>query len=160
MRAPLGRQLVADAVAGVGGDADGSSAEIAVTVTLTDDNVFVRGAITGALKVPCVRCLRAVTLDVCAPIDLVFLPAEGEREDGEDDEPTDEVEVATHDGLKIDLSEQERDALVLAVPMNPTCRADCKGLCPVCGGDRNECECGCDTKVVDPRLAALKEIKL
>ncbi len=34
-----------------------------------------------------------------------------------------------------------------------------QGLCPVCGQSRNDKECGCDTHVVDPRLAALKDLK-
>jgi uncharacterized protein len=42
-----------------------------------------------------------------------------------------------HDGRKLELSEAAREALLLEVPMAPRCREDCRGLCPVCGADRN-----------------------
>jgi len=38
------------------------------------------------------------------------------------------------------------------------CREDCKGVCPVCGQNRNERDCGCDTFVPDPRMAAINTI--
>jgi ribosomal protein L32 len=43
----------------------------------------------------------------------------------------------------IDLGPMVRDAIVLELPMAPLCRDDCRGLCPQCGADRNESECGC-----------------
>jgi uncharacterized protein len=49
---------------------------------------------------------------------------------------------------------------LLALPVSVVCRDECKGLCPVCGQDLNEAECSCERKVVDPRLAVLKSIKL
>ena len=33
-----------------------------------------------------------------------------------------------------------------------------KGLCPVCGTNLNEKECGCDRTVADPRMAAIQDI--
>ena len=30
-----------------------------------------------------------------------------------------------------------REVLLLELPMAPLCRDDCRGLCPVCGADRN-----------------------
>ena len=38
------------------------------------------------------------------------------------------------------------------------CKEDCKGLCPVCGTNLNEKECGCDRTVADPRMAAIQDI--
>ena len=57
----------------------------------------------------------------------------------------------------LDITEPVRESLLLAVPLQALCREDCRGLCPVCGADRNEGDCGCDTTSVDPRLAALKQ---
>jgi DUF177 domain-containing protein len=155
LRAPFGRALLKDALAGLDADLERSTAEAALAVMRSDDNVFVRGALTGSIRVPCARCLREVSTLVQAPLDLVFFP-EGERRGAE----ADDVDWATHDGVAIELDDLLREALILAVPMKPLCRAECKGLCPVCGGDRNERDCGCEVKPPDPRLAALKEIKL
>ncbi|MBI5239826.1 MAG: DUF177 domain-containing protein [Elusimicrobia bacterium] len=43
----------------------------------------------------------------------------------------------------LDATEEVRQALVLALPGNARCREDCKGLCPRCGGNRNERVCAC-----------------
>ena len=42
--------------------------------------------------------------------------------------------------------------------MQPLCRPDCQGLCPVCGKDRNVDPCQCQVEWVDPRLAVLKTL--
>ena len=66
---------------------------------------------------------------------------------------------ATVDDL-IDVTELLRDELLAAQPMKNLCKADCKGLCPVCGANLNDGDCGCDRAIVDPRLAALKDFKI
>jgi len=53
-----------------------------------------------------------------------------------------------------------REQVLLAIPMSAVCREDCAGLCAQCGQNLNEKKCGCETKVIDPRLAPLKNIKL
>jgi uncharacterized protein len=104
-----------------------------------------------------VRCLREVRTPVEAPLRMVFTP---EGESGRAEEAEGEVELATHDGHEIELGEALREALILSVPMAPLCSAGCKGLCPVCGQDKNERECGCNPRPEDPRFAALKSLKV
>lgn len=58
----------------------------------------------------------------------------------------------------IDVTEFLRDELLAGQPMKNLCKADCKGLCPVCGANLNEGECGCDRLIVDPRLAVLQQL--
>ncbi len=58
----------------------------------------------------------------------------------------------------IDVTELLRDELLAGQPMKNLCKADCKGLCPKCGANLNEGECGCDKFIVDPRLAALQQL--
>ena len=60
----------------------------------------------------------------------------------------------------LDVTELLRDELLAGQPMKNLCKADCKGLCPVCGANLNDGECGCDRFVVDPRLATLENFKL
>ncbi|MEG2005510.1 MAG: DUF177 domain-containing protein, partial [Bilophila sp.] len=52
------------------------------------------------------------------------------------------------------------EEFVLALPVKPLCRPDCKGLCPVCGQNRNEGSCSCVQEEGDPRLAALRGLKI
>ncbi len=123
------------------------------------------------LTVPCGRCLAPVSVDLPVDFELTLVPREeyevaprGERDDnkgpvaGSFDPQDAEEEVFT--GKVIDLDPLVREQLVLSLPAYPVCREDCKGLCPVCGGNLNERECGCDRHVPDPRWAGLKKLKL
>ena len=60
----------------------------------------------------------------------------------------------------LDVTELLRDVLIAGQPMKNLCKADCKGLCPKCGANLNEGDCGCEKFIVDPRLATLKDFKL
>jgi uncharacterized protein len=57
----------------------------------------------------------------------------------------------------IDLEPLAREYLILEVPINPTCKPDCKGLCPVCGENLNEQDCGHRKEDIDPRFSVLKK---
>ena len=59
----------------------------------------------------------------------------------------------------IDVTELLRDILLAGQPMKNLCKSDCKGLCPVCGANLNDGECGCDKFIIDPRLASLQDFK-
>ena len=60
---------------------------------------------------------------------------------------------------EIDTAPLVREIVLLAVPMKPLCREDCKGLCPVCGTNLNHEDCGHRQQVVDPRWAKLLDLK-
>jgi uncharacterized protein len=60
----------------------------------------------------------------------------------------------------VDLALPIRDAVLLELPIAPLCRADCAGLCPVCGRDNNDDPCSCDQTTPDPRWAALSQLEL
>ena len=49
---------------------------------------------------------------------------------------------------------------MLALPPNPLCRPDCKGLCPECGANLNEGMCACSRDEGDPRMAVLRGLKV
>lgn len=42
----------------------------------------------------------------------------------------------------VDITDDVRQEIILAYPMIPRCRPDCKGLCPVCGQNLNRGTCG------------------
>jgi uncharacterized protein len=58
----------------------------------------------------------------------------------------------------VDLSELIRQTLLVNLPLQPLCRAECAGLCPQCGKNLNEGPCDCPTETVDPRFAALESL--
>lgn len=100
----------------------------------------VRGHIDCKKSFICDRCLTQAT----------------ENQVHEFDEEFDKAEAVDD---MLDVTELLRDVLLAAQPMKNLCKADCKGLCPKCGANLNEGECGCDKLIVDPRLAALEDFK-
>ncbi len=58
---------------------------------------------------------------------------------------------------QIDLAPLLREYAFLEFPIRPICKPDCKGLCPVCGANRNENDCGHASSSADSPFAALKE---
>ncbi len=60
----------------------------------------------------------------------------------------------------VDLTEDIREAVLLALPANPRCRPDCRGLCPVCGTDLNQGSCGCPTEDDSGSWSALDALDL
>ena len=62
---------------------------------------------------------------------------------------------------ELDVSEDIRSEMLLALPMNFLCSDDCAGLCPVCGANRNKEKCRCHEKSSgSPAWAALDDLKL
>jgi uncharacterized protein len=58
----------------------------------------------------------------------------------------------------VELDEVVVSDILLCLPQKNLCKEDCKGLCPVCGQNRNTADCCCEQKSVDPRLEILKQL--
>lgn len=61
-------------------------------------------------------------------------------------------------GAALQMDELVMTDVTLDLPFKLLCQKDCKGLCPICGANRNDTECGCEEKQVDPRLESLKKL--
>jgi uncharacterized protein len=134
-------------------------AEVSLDVRALGDGAYgVTGRVTTRLQVECSRCLEPFEVPVDASFDLRYVPfqqnaGEGEREVGEDD-----LATAYHRGGMLDVIELLREQFVLALPMKPLCRDQCRGLCPQCGTNLNKMQCDCAPAWEDPRLAPLKSL--
>jgi len=129
--------------------------------------VLVEAKFTVPLSGQCKRCLRPLGLDEQVELIRTYLPREVERQPRERRDAVSEasfdpglVDEEVYSGKEIDLTRALREQILLSIPPSPLCSEDCKGLCPKCGKDLNEGECGCDRTVMDPRWAALKGIQL
>ncbi|HKP18058.1 MAG TPA: DUF177 domain-containing protein [Gaiellaceae bacterium] len=122
-------------------------AELAVTRASTGWVFELRFAVR--LHGPCMRCLT----------DAVVEEALSLREYQATSPDSDELTTPYLTENRLDLSAWARDALVLALPDKILCRADCAGLCPVCGKDLNREPHAHDEDESDPRWAALSELR-
>jgi uncharacterized protein len=118
------------------------------------------GRLASALEVACSRCLEPFRIPVDSSFDLLFLPAGGAGSSGRDHElGEDDIGVSFYKDDEIDLGDVIREQCYLALPMKPLCREDCKGLCPICGINRNLATCECKTEWVDPRFEGLGDLR-
>lgn len=90
--------------------------------------------ITFSLLVTCDRCLKETVQDFSYHEEHTVV----RRLESEDEEETYIIAKAE----SIDAEEIALTDLLLELPTKMLCREDCKGLCPVCGCDRNETDCG------------------
>jgi uncharacterized protein len=141
-------QAAAGEVLGAGAATVPAEAETSVDLQLerVPEGVVARGIVRAPWAAECSRCLAPAQGDITVHVDELF---EREPVPGETYPLGDEV---------IDLAPLVRDAVVLELPGAPLCRPDCAGLCPICGGDRNEVDCDCHVDDTDPRWAALQQL--
>ncbi len=98
--------------------------------------LLVRGAVRQRLRCVCSRCADTFETEAA---DGEFVCAE-------------EINEATE---FLDLTEQVREAIILALPGYPVCDEACKGLCMACGANLNRTTCSCHAKGRDTRWSAL-----
>jgi uncharacterized protein len=101
---------------------------------------------------PCARCLHEAVAEVHAE-QQEFAPTA--RDGWEESELSDFIE-----GLVVDVSSIAREAVVLAMPAQVVCSAECRGLCPRCGRNLNDGACECTPEEVDGRWGRLKDLEL
>ena len=127
------------------------------------DRLLVKARVSGEATVECSRCLSPFNMPLEVTFEEEFVEGtandQAQDDDGDDDEPEQRT-VTYYSGDEINLSESLRENVLLELPMKPLCDEDCQGLCSTCGTNLNEgtCTCGEETQVVDPRLAALKDL--
>jgi uncharacterized protein len=126
---------------------------------------LVRGKLEGALVTACSRCLEDATLPVDVDVSMLFVAKDSRKlprpGDDEDDPALEAPDVmAFQDGI-IDLGEELREEILLALPTQVLCREECKGLCPVCGGNRNQVPCQCEEaqKQAQSKFATIAKLK-
>lgn len=131
---------------------DGLDVRLRATYAGTGE-VVVRGEARGRVRQECRRCLEPVETPFDGQLTMVFV---SEATDDEDDGGVYAFEPL---GSQLDLSTAVREEVVLAVNPYVVCNPECRGLCPACGVNLNEDTCDCTKDEVDPRWAALKDLK-
>lgn len=123
-------------------------------------DIRVKGNVKVRMECPCDRCLETASFPVNADFDLFYRPDEpGTVPVGEVHVTEGESEIGFYEGDGLELEGILLEQIVLALPMQKLCKADCKGICPVCGQNRNLAACACQVKPVDNRWAALENLK-
>lgn len=122
------------------------------------DGVLATATVSAPTSGECARCLDEVA-DVIEVdfTELFAYPEQADRFARTSGETIDE-EVHHLDGNLLDLEQSVRDAVVLALPTSPLCRADCAGLCPDCGAHLDDVGPEHAHAEPDPRWGALRDL--
>ncbi|AJE42710.1 YceD family protein [Streptomyces nodosus] len=148
-------------VAGVVGVPEGAPVELGLRLESVMDGVLVTGTARASAEGECVRCLEPLEQELEADFQELFsYPDADDRgrasTEPDDDAEDDEDRLFLEDGL-FDLEPLLRDAVVLALPMQPVCQEDCLGLCSECGARLTD-DPDHHHDAVDIRWAALQGI--
>lgn len=133
----------------VGDDVDVTGLRGSIQLTRTSQGVYTQGHLQARISLDCVRCLS--TFDQLLTVNLNDLFHHPPLQAGE---PSLSI---PEDGI-LDLNPLIREYLLLDIPIQPLCQADCKGFCAECGGNLNESVCEHEPVEIDPRLEALKTL--
>jgi uncharacterized protein len=125
-----------------------------VTVTRIEGErgleLWLSGEIAGNAIMECRRCLAPSPTPVRAHFQYLLRYQSGLPHPEFIEENNAEVLLFGHPDL--DLEPLLSEAFALELPYTTLCKGDCKGLCPVCGANLNEVQCG-HLPQDQPRLA-------
>jgi len=124
-----------------------------------DGRPHIRGMLVADIETSCSRCLELLERHLEIAFDDVFVDASEEPTAAEAEVAETELDESLVIGGHVDMSEVVREQILLAMPEQVYCKDDCKGLCPKCGENRNLIDCTCADNDVDPRWAALRDLR-
>jgi uncharacterized protein len=124
----------------------------------SDGELRIQGHYTVEMAAECDRCLGPARFSLDDRFDLFYRPMSAIARDEEVEIDEGEAEIGFYEGGGIELEDILREQVLLALPMRRVCSDACKGICPVCGKNRNETACDCRTEEVDNRWGALRKL--
>lgn len=104
--------------------------------------------ITAQVERTCSRCLESFKEEVEVDSNYVFVK---EAKDDKED-------YYTYKSDKVDITDLVIAEIAGKLAMKPLCNENCKGLCPVCGKNKNSSDCQCSSEEIDPRMQALSKL--
>lgn len=115
----------------------------------TPQGLLLTGQFEGTLSVECARCL--CEFDETVRWEMTELYAFNQKS-------VTDSGLILPDDAHIDLEPLIRDYALTEIPSSPVCKPDCKGLCPTCGQDLNQKDCGHRAETDDSPFSSLKEL--
>ena len=133
--------------------------EIACHFYKVDHEVVVQGSLRSAARLTCSRCAEEFEQPLSMALDAVYLPAHEISSERAEELENEEADVYPFAEQVIDIAEMVRDKLLLSIPLQSHCMAECKGLCPACGVNRNVVSCQCAEDKLGSPFEPLKGLR-
>jgi uncharacterized protein len=138
-------------------EAGATSIEADIVATHTNPGAYLEGDVRATISEQCSRCLRPIETPVQTHFaEQYYSTIDVVSGDAQEEPPRDAKRIGSD--FQIDLTPLLREELILATPLAPLCKPDCKGLCLACGRDLNEEPHDHDAPV-DERWSTLAKLK-
>jgi uncharacterized protein len=141
---------------------------VATAARTLASNLYLEGSVGVETELTCSRCLARYGAPIREQFRLVLEPA-GDRIPADPEGAaaleadglclSDELETGWFRGPEIHLDRYVSEIVVLALPVQPVCREECRGLCPRCGVDQNQETCDCSEERPRSPFAALAKLR-
>ena len=142
----------------------GEIIEVDARLESVTEGILLTADIFATVKGECTRCLDPIEKEIERKLQELYYYAQkverSKRRKSSDEDELDVDEELMMDGDIMDLEGPIRDAIVLALPINPLCSDDCPGLCPECGGKWADLPADHAHEVIDARWAGLSGLDL
>ena len=146
------------------GVAEDQGIHIAMRLESVSEGILVSAQVSTVAEGECMRCLDPVEMPISRNFQELYryepekAYTKAQRRAVEASDDLDEDEDFMVEGEVINLEAPVRDAIVLALPLNPLCAPDCPGLCPRCGVKWNLLEPDHLHDLKDPRWSSLTDL--
>ncbi|MEA1960367.1 MAG: DUF177 domain-containing protein [Bacillota bacterium] len=111
-----------------------------------------KGHLKTTVQLLCGRCVKAFAFPIVSELDISMV------EDDYSQDCNHVEDFIVFSGDEVDITARVQEQIFLSIPMNPLCSLECKGLCPICGNDKNTGNCSCEEREIDPRWEKLKNL--
>jgi uncharacterized protein len=129
-----------------------------VTFTRTQQGILAGCQFETTMALECGRCLEPAIVAVSGEFQEEFVQAVDVRSGAPLPQSPDADAFTIDENHYLDLGEAIRQSVLMAAPLQPLCRPDCRGLCPRCGQNLNERACACEPTLADSPFHALREL--
>lgn len=131
-----------------------------LNLTLEGRNVFASGSFEAEGEASCDRCTEGFTVTLEKEFDTILVPRDkgpGGATNVELHE--DDLDIGFYDGAGVEVNDLFWEQVALTLPVKLLCSEDCRGVCPMCGGNRNREECGCSEPRAGGSFDILRSMK-
>jgi uncharacterized protein len=126
-----------------------------VALEKSSRQIYLKADIASEGNFTCDRCLDDFSTAIASKLSIFYAFSEPEAENAEGDD----VRILTPETMYLEITDDVRQSIMLAVPLKLLCMEECKGLCPHCGINRNRQSCKChEQEETDTRWEKLKKI--
>lgn len=134
---------------------------VELTVVREYGHIRVKGSVAVGMRFACSRCLVPFESEISSVFTMFY--TRGNRIDSDEDEvelAEEDLVSVSYDGDEIDFAPEIAEQVIMELPFKPLCSERCQGLCPTCGADLNEGDCGCERASLNFKFGALKNFKV